>query len=115
METQISRREEPRFEADLPVRLQFEDRCGFSHATNVSEGGLFVQSAIPCQDRELAHLTVRVPNHSYPLTFIAEVVHAAEPEPGESQGFGLKVLPVDAEEHNAWQHFVNNLTDQPRS
>ena len=100
------RRVHDRVDLDFRVVERSGDATYFQSATNLSEGGLFLEGTLAQAPGTPVTLIFRVPGREAPLSIPGEVVGAAEGEPGQRVRF---VLDDDPELKQELREFLDGL------
>jgi uncharacterized protein (TIGR02266 family) len=100
--------EERRAQVRIPIKMWVEESgpagLYFQRATNLSEGGLFLEKTIPHPVGTVVNLQFTLPDDTQPVKVRAEIVNAAA-ENGEL-GMGLRFIDLDADASERIRGFV---------
>ncbi len=104
----------PRVDVATAVRMRHdrEEECTGT-ATNLSRGGMFVESDCGLTPLEEVALEFSLPETLYVLTPKARVVWRREPESGVQPGFGLRFVRIDGESVRTLSEFVSERFAAP--
>ena len=103
----------PRVDVATAVRiLRAAGECSGT-ATNLSRGGLFVESSCDATPSEEVALEFSLPESLYVLTPTARVVWRREPGSGVEPGFGARFVRIDGESVRTLSDFVSERFSAP--
>ena len=103
----------PRVDVATAVRiLRAAGECSGT-ATNLSRGGLFVESSCDATPSEEVALEFSLPESLYVLTPTARVVWRREPGAGVEPGFGARFVRIDGESVRTLSDFVSERFAAP--
>jgi Tfp pilus assembly protein PilZ len=103
------RRRYPRIRAGISVVEIAGDTAYFQYASNLSEGGVFLERTLSHEIGTRVALLFKVPDQSDPISVEAEVVGAA------ADGAGMRLRFVDLDDHPDVLARVRSLIDSARS
>lgn len=102
------------FDADLRIRLEGQEEFLSRYASNLSTGGMFIQTATPTAVGSLLTIEFLLPNGSV-LSRVSGRVARARPGTGEDDetaGMGIEFVALDAAAKTAAQVYVELSGDQ---
>jgi type IV pilus assembly protein PilZ len=107
----LERRKSPR--ADVLVRVDYQtvDELFSDFASNINEGGLFVETDKPPAVGTEVSLQFRIPGSDQPVISSGRVVRTARAGGGEPSGMGIEFDGLDADSRRR----INDLVRQLRS
>ncbi len=100
-----------RFKTHLPVTMKWRRSVVTVHATDASEGGVFVPTDEQPALRELVRLELSIPGRVEPLSVHGMPVNSArenDPE-GREPGVGIQFYAMDRDAHRIWGQFIEQL------
>jgi len=103
----------PRVDVAAEVRIQRAAGEYTGTATNLSRGGMFVESLCDATPPEEVSLEFSLPETLYVLTPTARVMWRREPEAGQPPGFGLRFVRIDGESVRTLSDFVSERFSAP--
>ncbi len=108
------RRKSPR--ADVLVRVDYQtvDELFSDFASNINEGGLFVETDKPPAVGTEVSLQFRIPGSDEPVVSSGRVVRTAKGGPGEPSGMGIEFDGLDADARRRINALVRQLRSGPR-
>ena len=109
----LERRQSER--AELVVRVDYKsvDELFSEFATNINEGGIFVETDAPSERGTRVDLQFRLPGSEQPISAQGTVVRVTEAQAGEPSGMGIEFDELDADTRERINELVRNL--RPRS
>ena len=90
-----NRRRAPRVPVDLQLDYFADDCQLYTFATNLSDGGVFVQSKAPEPPGSMLELRLTVPEEPEPIQLQGEVVWFKTMPVGEGPGMGVRFVNLD--------------------
>lgn len=110
----LERRKSPR--ADVLVRVDYQtvDELLSDFASNINEGGLFVETEKPPAVGTEVSLQFRIPGSEEPVVSSGRVVRTARGGRGEPAGMGIEFDGLDAESRSRINELVRQLRSGPR-
>ena len=114
VEPMQERRQSPR--ADVLVRVDYQtvDELFSDFASNINEGGMFVETEKPPAVGTEVSLQFRVPGSDEPVTSSGRVVRIAPARGGEPPGMGIEFDTLDEDSRRRINELVRNLRSAPR-
>lgn len=108
------RRKSPR--ADVLVRVDYQtvDELFSDFASNINEGGLFVETEKPPAVGTEVSLQFRIPGSEEPVVSSGRVVRTARGGRGQPAGMGIEFDGLDAESRRRINDLVRQLRSGPR-
>lgn len=105
-------RQDPRFITKEEILLKVSSRNELRPVwmSDMSKGGLFVQTADPPELRSTVSVRISTPEGALDLS--AEVVHVVEPNAHFPGGVGLQFTNLDADKRGAIERYVEGLAEQ---
>ena len=103
----------PRVDVATAVRILRAAGEYSGTATNLSRGGLFVESSCDATPSEEVALEFSLPESLYVLTPTARVVWRREPGAGVEPGFGARFVRIDGESVRTLSDFVSERFTAP--
>jgi uncharacterized protein (TIGR02266 family) len=103
----------PRVDVAAAVRIQRAGGECTGTATNLSRGGMFVESSCDATPPEELSLEFSLPETLYVLTPTARVVWRRGPEGEHPPGFGLRFVRIDGESVRTLSEFVSERFAAP--
>ena len=106
---QEEKRQHPRVDITLPVRMETSQGTIEGETRNIALGGAFICCQKPLPLRENFRLTVEAPNHD-PLTLNAEVVWSNINVPDEkilNRGMGIRFIQITKDDREFLNHFLS--------
>jgi uncharacterized protein (TIGR02266 family) len=97
----------PRVDVATSVRIQRAGGECTGRATNLSRGGLFVESSCDVTPPEEVNLEFALPESYYVLTPTARIIWRREPAAGIEAGFGVRFVRIDGESVRTLSDFVS--------
>ncbi|MFO0650956.1 MAG: PilZ domain-containing protein [Polyangiales bacterium] len=106
-----------RFKTDLAVTMKWRRSVVSVHATDASEGGVFVPTDEQPALRELVRLDLTIPGRADVLSVHGMPVNSAranDPE-GRAPGVGIQFYAMDRDAQRVWGQFIEHLrrTQEP--
>ena len=103
------RRRHPRVASGFSVVELTGQTTYFQYATNLSEGGLFLERTLPHPPGTRVALLFKVPHQREPIAVEAEVLG------GSSEGQGMRLRFVDLDQHPELLERVRGLVEKVRT
>lgn len=105
------KRRAERLENELSVTYRTVDGFISDWATNISRGGLFINSREPLPVGTVVRLIISLPDTAFPFDLEGKVVRVVAPDnPGnEPPGMGIEFVDVDEEKRGRIERFVEKL------
>ncbi len=100
-----------RFKTNLAVTMKWRRSVVTVHATDASEGGVFVPTDEQPALRELVRLELTIPGRAEPLSVHGMPVNSAranDPE-GRAPGVGIQFYAMDRDAQRVWGQFIEHL------
>lgn len=103
------RRKHRRVRAGISVVELSGETAYFQYATNLSEGGVFLERTLPHEVGTRVALLFKVPDQADPISIEAEVVG------GVDDGTGMRLRFVDLDDHPELLERVRQLLEKVRA
>ena len=105
--TAENERSEERISATLKVSYNSYNEFITEYTTNVSNGGIFINTKRDHQVNEIVDLSLIVPGIDKPIIIKGEVIHIKiQDVPDEDAGVGVKFIEIDPESRKALIDFM---------
>jgi type IV pilus assembly protein PilZ len=106
-----NKRRAERLENELPVAYRTVDGFISDWATNISRGGLFINSRDPLPVATIVRLLISLPDTAFPFNLTGKVVRVVGPDnPGnEPPGMAIEFIDVDEDKRTRIERFVEKL------
>jgi uncharacterized protein (TIGR02266 family) len=114
--TRVDTREHPRYEVEIPVDCSTQHFFFSNHVSNISNGGLFIQSNTPLPLNAEVSLVLRLPDRSIRAT--GRVVWNYDILKGTSRivpGSGIRFVDMQAADRAMLEDYLARLTPKPSS
>jgi uncharacterized protein (TIGR02266 family) len=104
-------RRSPRLRHDLPVVYRSVGGFLSDWATDISQGGIFINSRTPLPVGTMVSVTVQIPGATFPCVLTGRVARVVEWEPGATcdPGMGIEFTDVDRDERDRIEAFVETV------
>jgi uncharacterized protein (TIGR02266 family) len=105
-------RTEERFDAALKVSYNSYNDFITEYTSDVSKGGIFINTKRHHAINEIVDLSLDVPGFNMPLKIKGEVMHIKiQNVPDEDAGIGVKFVDIDPESRKALINFIKSQQD----
>lgn len=106
-----NKRKSERLENELPVAYRSVDGFITDWVTNISKGGLFINSRQPLPQGTTVRLIIQLPDAPFPFDLTGRVVRVIEADnPGaEAPGMGVEFVDIDEDKRARIEKFVEKL------
>ena len=116
METhsQDNRRADPRFDVNIKVDYDTKDMFVSNYVTNISKGGLFIQTGDPLPIQSEISLTLVLPGVHATLQTKGKVCWTYDIKKGTSTiitGMGIKFTQLTPSDKDLLESYIRNLSD----
>jgi uncharacterized protein (TIGR02266 family) len=109
MSSKRERRGSRRQDLKIPVDYSSVDSFFSEMATNINEGGMFLETDAPAELDQLVKVAFRLPGLSAPIEVEARVAWLSRGEGGAAAGIGLQFLELSDEARETINRLVRNL------
>lgn len=109
---------EPRYEVDIRIDEATSSMFTAGRVTNISRGGLFIESPTPLPISTKIDLTLRLPEIRTVLNVHGRVVWTYDMKKGTTQmmtGSGIKFEDMSPEEYGLLENYIARVTRPQRS
>ena len=109
-----SKRRSERLEHELLVAYRTVDGFITDWATNISKGGVFINSRAPLPVGTTVRLIVSLPDTAFPFDLTGKVTRVVDHATAgsEAPGMGLEFMDVDEDKRARIERFVDKLRDE---
>jgi uncharacterized protein (TIGR02266 family) len=105
-----NRRRSPRLHHEVPVAYRSVGSFLTEWATDISQGGLFINARKPLPVGTVVKLLVQLPGAEFPFDMSGRVTRAVGPdERGSAPGMAIEFIDLDAEKRARIDAFVVRL------
>ncbi|MGC4113561.1 MAG: TIGR02266 family protein [Myxococcales bacterium] len=106
-----NKRKSERLENELPVAYRSVDGFITDWVTNISKGGLFINSRQPLPQGTTVRLIIQLPDAPFPFDLTGRVVRVIESDNagGEPPGMGVEFVDIDEDKRARIEKFVERL------
>ncbi len=106
-----NKRRAERLENELSVTYRTVDGFISDWATNISRGGLFINSRDPLPVGTVVRLIISLPDTAFPFHLAGRVVRVVAPDNAgnEAPGMGIEFIEADEEKRGRIARFVEKL------
>jgi type IV pilus assembly protein PilZ len=107
----VDNRRSPRLHHELPVAYRTVGSFLSDWATNISQGGLFINSRKPLPVGTVVKLIIQLPGAGFPFDVTGRVTRVAEWDNrvNVSPGMGIEFLDLDRSKRECIETFVEKL------
>ncbi len=115
-----NKRQFERLENELPVAYRSVDGFITDWVTNISKGGLFINSRTPLPVGTTVRLIIQLPDTPFPFDLTGKVVRVSEFDnaTNEVPGMGVEFVDIDDDKRARIERFVDrlrkDLPDEPK-
>lgn len=111
MSDDAKKRKFERLENELPVAYRSVDGFITDWVTNLSKGGLFINSRTPLPVGTSVRLIIQLPDTPFPFELTGRVVRVSEFDnpANEPPGMGVEFVDIDDEKRERIERFVEKL------
>ena len=103
----LERRKHTRLDSRLPVKVMFPEKKIEANTSDVSVGGIFVQTDYPALIGEWVKVLLDIPGQKSPFKAIAQVVRVIDlPVEGPQEGFGLSFVMMIPEGEDQLRNYM---------
>lgn len=109
---QNERRQSERHEARIKIRFASPDALQKEYASNISKGGMFINTRKPHPLRSLIKFNLILPVSEEVVELTGEVVHVIEPREGldpSKVGIGVQFLDLDADKRRIIENYIKKI------
>ena len=108
---EANKRKAERLENELPVAYRSVDGFITDWVTNISKGGLFINSRTPLPVGTLVRLIIQLPDTPFPFELKGRVVRVCEFDnaTNEVPGMGIEFVDIDDDKRARIERFVDKL------
>ena len=109
--TDQNNRKFERLENELPVAYRSVDGFITDWVTNISKGGLFINSRTPLPEGTTVRLIIQLPDTPFPFDLTGKVVRVSEFDntTNEVPGMGVEFVDIDDDKRARIERFVEKL------
>jgi len=106
-----NKRKSERLENELPVAYRSVDGFITDWVTNISRGGLFINSRQPLPQGTTVRLIIQLPDTPFPFDLTGRVVRVIDVDNagGEDPGMGVEFVDIDEDKRGRIEKFVEKL------
>jgi uncharacterized protein (TIGR02266 family) len=106
-----NQRQSDRLHHELLVAYRTVDGFITDWATNISKGGVFINTRNPLPVGTLVRLIISLPDAAFPFDLTGKVIRVNDHDPLSTQvaGMGLEFVDVDEEKRGRIEKFVSRL------
>ena len=107
-----NKRKSERLENELPVAYRSVDGFITDWVTNISKGGLFINSRTPLPAGTTVRLIIQLPDTPFPFDLTGRIVRVIEAEKAaanEDPGMGVEFVDIDEDKRARIEKFVEKL------
>ena len=118
METKdrVNKREDPRVDVHIRVDAFTRDLFVSNYMTNISRGGLFIQTEYPLPISSGIHLKFTLPEINMEIESDGKVIWTYDIKKGTGRitpGMGIKFINMTSEQMNLLENYIKKMSAQP--
>jgi len=110
------KRKDPRYEVDLKVDYASKDIFVSNYVSNISKGGIFIQTESPLPIRSKIQLKIFLPDTKVTIAVKGMVAWNYDIKKGSgkiSSGMGIRFVDLSPEGKAVLEEYVQQLSDSP--
>ncbi|HEY5648880.1 MAG TPA: TIGR02266 family protein [Nitrospiria bacterium] len=109
----VERRQDPRYQVNVNVDSQSLDMFQANYVSNISKGGVFIETPEPLPVQSEINMTLRLPGISHTITVKGKVAWTYDRDKisGEMRtGMGIRFINLSAEERNVLMDYLSKIS-----